>query len=493
MEDNTETLSQPISSVLDFDALAQACYAHERPLERPFSLKLSGDNSYLCEFSACLSYRPKQDAVYYGCSQQGKHVLLRVFFRPGQAQAAAQELLDQEKAQGVELKQPPLPLLVNKATPQLAVHLLELQQPVATFAEQWASTQDPEQRQILLNHCMRSYAAMHNAGFKIRLADTQQAFIHKRHLYFISPRWTPKKSQPVAAKVSLDNLAYWLCQLDPYSDLLHASAFKLYHQLRHWDDAITLGQTMLSHCVQAERAKLLRKRLAQVFRSNEQFVEHSSRQLRAIWHRDTHFLLTKALLTRPEDLLSDAEVLKDRRNITAFALALAKYRIVVKRYHPHGLSARLTQALRENPAAHSWRAAHLFTFMGIPTAKPLAVVEYCHGPFKGRTYFAMHYLAGQNALDSIQGPLDDAGLNQLRVLFLRLKQARITHGNLIASNVVFADDRWHLLGLDYVKHHAHQRTFKRAFRRDIEQFLKNWNDQPKIKQQLAQCLRPLMH
>ena len=83
-------------------------------------------------------------------------------------------------------------------------------------------------------------------------------------------------------------------------------------------------------------------------------------------------------------------------------------------------------------------------------------------------------------------------LEALRDIFSKLSEAQLSHGDFKASNFLISGKKPVLIDLDSMRKYSRKTTFKQAFRRDLERFMKNWKAQPAIKTELAKLLSDLI-
>ena len=72
----------------------------------------------------------------------------------------------------------------------------------------------------------------------------------------------------------------------------------------------------------------------------------------------------------------------------------------------------------------------------------------------------------------------EAILSEAGLLFSRLREHRLSHGDLKASNILWYEGNLYLIDLDAAKMHKHERLFKRAHTRDRARFQANWRNLP---------------
>ena len=126
--------------------------------------------------------------------------------------------------------------------------------------------------------------------------------------------------------------------------------------------------------------------------------------------------------------------------------------------------------------------AQRMKFLGIPTARPIALLERRFGPLRGVAYLVMED-AGREDLSeraSASGLGDEQVAGVVR-LFSALQAAGLTHGDTKASNFLVSQGRVVLVDLDAM----HEGVAGLA--RDIDRFLANWLDQPELRVRFRQC------
>ena len=64
----------------------------------------------------------------------------------------------------------------------------------------------------------------------------------------------------------------------------------------------------------------------------------------------------------------------------------------------------------------------------------------------------------------------------------------ITHCDMKGSNILFRNGQPVLVDLDAMAQYRSRRLFLRKHRRDLQRFLKNWQDQPAIQAQMRKAL-----
>ncbi len=163
----------------------------------------------------------------------------------------------------------------------------------------------------------------------------------------------------------------------------------------------------------------------------------------------------------------------------------AKSDLVLKYYYPRSPLKRLTYGLRGSRAVRSWTAGLAFSFAGIPTAAPLALLEWrsC-GLLLDKSFLAVRHLPGIPLDDFARRHGDDPAsleplAGNLRDIFSRMALLRIAHGDLKASNIIVDDDGGiSFIDLDAATILTPENQWSAGRARDIRLFRENWLDLP---------------
>ena len=128
-------------------------------------------------------------------------------------------------------------------------------------------------------------------------------------------------------------------------------------------------------------------------------------------------------------------------------------------------------------------------FLGIRSLNPVAMLEYRIGPLRRRSYFVTEYIEGPDALvrlGSLETPDDE--LEALVLLLRNLSESKISHGDMKATNFLMADDGPVIIDLDAMREHKNSESFQRAYNKDMDRFMKNWEDHPELASQFEGLL-----
>ena len=159
---------------------------------------------------------------------------------------------------------------------------------------------------------------------------------------------------------------------------------------------------------------------------------------------------------------------------------------MVKRYNIKNLRHRLRRCIRPSRAWTSWQNAHRLSFiLGIPTPKPIMLIENRWGPFRSTAYFISEYIEGSDIYNLFHSngtrDIRQEGIIELTGTLLQmLADASISHGDFKATNFIVSNRKLFVIDLDAMREHQFRWRFRRAFRRDLKRFRQNWTDSPII-------------
>jgi len=226
----------------------------------------------------------------------------------------------------------------------------------------------------------------------------------------------------------------------------------------------------LEEAIRAARQRRLDDYLDKCLRDCSLFkVERRWDRFVAVPREEAEFLAP--LVADPDRWIESGVPLKLGRTATLARVEHGGRQLVVKRYNIKNLRHALSRGWRPSRAWHSWREAHRLSFLGIPTPRPLALIEQRCGPLRGRAWLVTEYCSGPSLAET---PLDMEGMRAVGELFRRMAAARVTHGDLKATNLLWNEGRPVLIDLDAAHQHAREAAFRRAWRRDRARLLRNW-------------------
>lgn len=207
---------------------------------------------------------------------------------------------------------------------------------------------------------------------------------------------------------------------------------------------------------------------------------------RAVYHRDYHSQTFTALLTDPDASLPRASVIyKDDRVATVWGLTVDGRRLVIKRHNRRGLWWALRRWRRPSRAALAWKNGWELRGCELPTPTPAAFIEETRRGLAARSYLfteavpgphARAFFAGASGADEI-----DSAARRIARMIRGLWSAGFVHGDLKDTNVILSPEGPYLIDLDGMKQYPPGLPGRRRRHRDRARFLRNWRNQPALR------------
>ncbi|MCK5311250.1 MAG: hypothetical protein KAJ62_04030 [Desulfobacteraceae bacterium] len=178
-------------------------------------------------------------------------------------------------------------------------------------------------------------------------------------------------------------------------------------------------------------------------------------------------------------------LLKNGNSATIVKFKIDQTEVVIKRYNMKTIAHALRRAFKRTRAEHSWKFAHLLQEKGIHTPFPVAMKEKRLGPFRNKAYFIYEYVKGSTAFDYFHNSevgYDDKSIIAEKIITMldTLKSSMISHGDMKATNIIIHSNKPYLIDLDSMKTHKSNHRFRRAWKKDMNRFMQNWDDLPEI-------------
>lgn len=327
----------------------------------------------------------------------------------------------------------------------------------------------------LLGQALALIAAMHRVGLVQTDLHLGNFLLHEQQLYVIDGDAVEALSpgQPLSAAQVEDNLAIFLGQLDPEWDAL--GELLLVDYLQH--NPLALNPDRLARQVAQVRQRRLDDYLGKTLRDCTTFAVRRSWSRFCVAVRSELDNLS-VLLARPDDALAAQPLLKDGGSSTVGRTRVQGRELVIKRYNIKGFGHWLKRFWRPTRAWHSWLAAHRLQFLGIATPAPLAMIEQRFGPLRRRAWLITEYCGGVDLLHYLgedgQRLPEPAVADAMLAVFDQLVQARISHGDFKATNLLWHAERVWLIDLDAMQAHRSERSWQAAWQRDRQRFVRNW-------------------
>jgi len=134
-------------------------------------------------------------------------------------------------------------------------------------------------------------------------------------------------------------------------------------------------------------------------------------------------------------------------------------------------------------ARRCWSMSYVFSQAGLNVARPVFMYEQRIGPLRLDAYFVSETLHAEELLTALPKMNDKEKLAVVVAVdeaFKKMLKAKISHGDMKATNIMWADNKLFFIDLDASKRHTIQALARWKNTKDIKRFLKNWDDQPDL-------------
>jgi tRNA A-37 threonylcarbamoyl transferase component Bud32 len=456
-----------------------------RSIELPFSLSLEGSDGVLyCE--RFLRIVPGRRAVFLG-KWGKKQVVAKLFYRPLQIDRhLRREVRGTRALLRAAIVTPNLLYVGSARNTAVGVLLFEYIHPASPLEEVWNATDNIEEKRDLFRQLVLILAKMHQAGLKQQDLHLNN-FLVKSHAVYSMDGASIKRNKmdhPLKVPESLNNLALLFAQLTLQDSSLVHDLYTDYSESRGWkitDDILFKLQSK----IERSRRRRIRRYMRKLFRESTEIVCRKSFTRFMLCKRAHYTQSMESFLENPDRLLDKQNncLLKRGNTCTVGRIKLDDHGLVVKRYNIKNFGHGLRRSFMPTRATHSWRNANLLLLLGIPTPRPVAMLEKRCGPFRRKAYFISEYIDGSHAFDFFkEGDLHEKSSVARRIadIFKNLKLARISHGDMKATNILIHKNEPVLIDVEGIRAHNSRRRFLSAHHKDIKRFFQNWKDLPEV-------------
>lgn len=336
-------------------------------------------------------------------------------------------------------------------------------------------------------HCLRQIVdrmlALHRAGVYQSDIHADNFLLRGDTIFLLDMGSIECSSAPLSRDLSLRNLGALIAQFTLAERELFAAIDAAYFAQRSWSDSEKLHDELhaaIDTAWQARKRDYLDKALRVCTLTGFQRAFSQLRAYRRIeWSDDL-----ARFFREPDAAMATATLLKAGNTATVAKALLAGKPVVIKRYNIKNWRHAFSRAVRRTRAEHAWRYAHLLELAGIRSLQPIALFERRCGPLRSTAYFIGSWIDAPDLLTiSRERALRDEELTRLATLFEQMRQCRLSHGDFKANNLLLCNDAIALIDLDAMREHRSERSWRKAFARDIKRLLRNWAaDHPVYRQ-----------
>jgi len=483
---------------VSIDSLRQAQY----DLKLPFSLSLPAEKVADVTPLVCqrlLRLIPGKRMV---CAARwgARRVVVKFFLDPRKARRHWQRELKGVKAlESAGIATPELLFAERLMSGSLPTIIFAELQSASTLVDLWFAHQDDRERRELLNAVIETIAAHHRAGLL-------QSDIHWSNFLFSDERVftidgdavdSLGRGSELERQKSLANIALFLAESYPGIDQHLDFLWQSYCQSRSW--SVEANEVkLIKGQIDDHRNKKVASYVTKSLRNCTAFAAQNENRFFRLLDRGYQSPALEDLLARPDDFITDGEILKAGNSATVAKLDLEGLNLVIKRYNIKNFSHALGRCWRPSRAQVSWQNAQRLSWWRVATPKPVAMLEKrCYG-LRSTAYFISEYVAGNNAFEFLRrADLDVYDLKvwvlQFAALLQRLIDLGLSHGDFKMTNFLCGDDgRLYLLDLDAMHYWPRLGSgFRKAVERDHRRLLANWQGEPKLEQEFQEIVAGL--
>lgn len=353
-----------------------------------------------------------------------------------------------------------------------------------TFQQAWLEPVYNKQAQrALVERMVRVFASHHNAGFLHQDPHQKNFLVTDDVIYTLDCADIDNLGAPPGRARALDNLAIFFAIMHVDSDDIVAATFPVYCEARgkpFSDIELTILQSMIARRRLRSREQYLS---GKIFRECTEFVskKHQSRYI--VYRRDNDSEAIRSFIEAPDQYVEShlERYLKQGRSSTVAIVRFDEKLFVVKRYNIKNLGKGISHAWRRSRARQSWINAHRLVINNIRTARPILLLENKFGPINLTSYFVTEYIPGSN----IQVYFQDSDIsrdkksqlaNKIKIMFSKLNELNISHGDMKASNIIINNNEPCLMDLDSMRKHRLHYILQKRQLKDRARFLRNWKN-----------------
>ena len=234
------------------------------------------------------------------------------------------------------------------------------------------------------------------------------------------------------------------------------------------------SEAQLFELTTSERDKRVSKYLDKSQRECTEFVRRKKFHREFLCDRE-HWQRLQRFMVFPEVYLGEGTPLKLGNSATIVRCEIEGEPYVIKRYNIKSWVHRVRRWFKRR-GRNAWQNGHWLGFLGIATARPIALLEQRWGPLVGVSYLVMPDVGDRDLGQVLSSEADafDRVAAQTCGLLAKLKAAGLQHGDLKATNLI-----------EHVTHNNREMVLidfdalKRGNAdKDRARFLANWQEEP---------------
>ncbi|MHA7841033.1 MAG: lipopolysaccharide kinase InaA family protein [Gammaproteobacteria bacterium] len=420
-----------------------------------------------------------------------RQVVAKIFFHPKKSHQHFHKELNGLK--NYKRSHIPSPLILYSGASEVTniyVILLEYLKESVSLHTLYKNTPILTEKTALLLPPFHYLAQLHQQGFYHKDLHFGNFLIASGRCLMIDGDGIKKMTNrsPLGLAASLKNVAQLSAQIPLNHRHLLNKLYTAYSKQRGWDLSQPLPKKFLQAVDKATQQRLIN--YEKKIRRNSSAIQ-CEKQWRwyIVWQKQyasTAFFHALSTLDTVMDN-KKSHYLKKGNTCTVAKVSVEQHHWVIKRFNIKNWRHGLKRAFSRSRGSKCWRNAHLMLLLGITVQKPIAFLERRWGPFRRQAYYISHFVEGTDLLTYTQQHANNEKIlhevcEVVRDLFIQLHTAKITHGDLKATNFIVTKAKAiTLIDLDAVTFHKHTASFQASWKKEMKRFMKNWETTPYLK------------
>ena len=465
--------------------------AARRDIDLPFELKVvtaEGIKKVVCR--SILRLLPTKRLVAQG-ECDGESVVVKVFLGRACDRHLTKERQGIEAIAGAGVRTPQLRWVGYLEDRNARVLGFEYLNEAVGLDDLWQGPATEAERIDILSNVMITMARLHNAGIYQEDIHLANFLLCEGNLHTIDGGGveTRYRGENISESRCMANLALFFAQFYAKDDELVRLVFPVYESTRQWQSESSRNDRLLRQ-IQKRRSTRKKLYLDKTFRECTRFVCRSDFFSYQVCERSAYTEPMQQLMSDPDASISSGKLLKDGNSSTVALVDISGKLLVIKRYNIKNVWHGIKRVMRRSRAWASWCNAHRMAFLGIPAMKPVAMMERRLGPLRLAAFFVSEFVDAPDAIGCLASKDQPNGeMEQIVALLHDMREAKISHGDLKASNFLMAATGPVIIDLDGMNEHKWEHSFQRAFGKDMHRFLDNWAEYPNLSNQFARLLQ----
>jgi tRNA A-37 threonylcarbamoyl transferase component Bud32 len=458
----------------------------DRAVPVPFNLELF-DNEAILRCDKVVRIIPKKRLVAYGV-WNGQRVVAKLFYES--SKASDHLTRDIEGVEALVESGIPTPKVLYQGVSQdkrISIIIFERILESKNLEDIWRQKKNIEEVTPLMKHITLELATQHVLGIVQKDLHLKNFLITKRKIYTLDGGSIDWQEDILSKEDSIKHLALFFSQLGVGTEKLQQYLFDVYVKARSWIVRPADCELLQKSLEKYNKSRWIRY-LKKIFRNSSSFAKIETTRQMIMYDREYVSDEFLNFLKNPDVIFihPDTQMLKPGRSSTVVKVNIGGKTLVVKRYNMKSVGHWLRRCLRVTRAATSWRLAHRLQLFGVPTAKPVAFIEYQFLGLHGTSYFVMEHIEGKNLGDYFvdydeNQPLFSEMAEKVMAVINNLAKLYITHGDLKSTNILVHDEQPMMIDLDGMVEHNSWAGLNRAWDKEIQRFMKNWENRPAVR------------